>query len=65
MHDTLKYKVEDVVINNNCRFLFALAGIVGKIMADKTVCMNAKQFNHLHYNVHSLYGWSQTLVTLE
>nr|XP_058944408.1 maltase-glucoamylase-like [Pocillopora verrucosa] len=38
--------------------------IMGNIMADKTVCMNAKQYNDLHYNVHSLYGWSQTLVTL-
>ncbi|XP_020616218.1 maltase-glucoamylase, intestinal-like [Orbicella faveolata] len=39
--------------------------IVGNILADKTVCMNAKQTNSLHYNVHSLYGWSQTLVTLD
>ncbi|XP_068752603.1 maltase-glucoamylase-like [Montipora capricornis] len=39
--------------------------IVGSIMADKTVCMNARQFNDMHYNVHSLYGWSQTLATFE
>jgi len=38
--------------------------IFGNVMADKTVCMNAKQYgNQLHYNVHSLYGWSQALVT--
>ena len=34
-------------------------------MADKTVCMNAQQTNNLHYDVHSLYGWSQSSVTLE
>jgi len=39
--------------------------IFGDVIADRTVCMNAKQANHLHYNVHSLYGWSQTLVTLD
>lgn len=43
----------------------AFAGIFGNVIADRTVCMNARQANHLHYNVHSLYGWSQTLVTLE
>ena len=42
-----------------------LAGIIGNIMADKTVCMNAKQASDIHYNVHSLYGWSQTLITIE
>ncbi|XP_074615489.1 putative maltase-glucoamylase 2 isoform X3 [Acropora palmata] len=39
--------------------------IIGNIMADKTVCMNAKQAYDIHYNVHSLYGWSQTLITIE
>ena len=53
------------ISNKYNRSLFSLAGIVGNIMADKTVCMNAKQGDNLHYDVHSLYGWSQTLVTLE
>lgn len=39
--------------------------IIGNIMAEKTVCMNALQTDNLHYNVHSLYGWSQSRVTLE
>lgn len=41
------------------------SGIIGNIMAEKTVCMNARQTDNLHYNVHSLYGWSQSRVTLE
>ena len=49
----------------NVEVCFSLAGTFGNVMADRTVCMNAKQTNHLHYNVHSLYGWSQTLITLE
>lgn len=47
------------------QYVDILAGIIGNIMADKTVCMNAKQASDIHYNVHSLYGWSQTLVTIE
>lgn len=37
-------------------------------MSDKTVCMNAVQGNngeYIHYNVHSLFGWSQTQITNE
>ena len=37
-------------------------------ISDKTICMIARQGNnneYQHYNVHSLYGWSQTLPTLE
>ena len=34
----------------------------------KTVCMNAVQGEndeYLHYDVHSLYGWSESRPTLE
>ncbi|KAJ8029434.1 Sucrase-isomaltase, intestinal [Holothuria leucospilota] len=43
--------------------------IWGAVMADKTLCMNAKQnldenSETIHYNMHSLYGWSQSEPTL-
>ena len=34
----------------------------------KTICMVTRQGNdneYMHYDVHSLYGWSQTPSTLE
>ena len=37
-------------------------------ISDKTICMVATQGNNAeyrHYDVHSLYGWSQTQPTLE
>lgn len=37
------------------------------LISDKTICMVAKQGNneeYNHYDVHSLYGWSQTETTL-
>ncbi|XP_061182189.1 maltase-glucoamylase-like [Saccostrea echinata] len=37
-------------------------------LSDKTICMTSRQGEHnelLHYNVHSLYGWSQTKPTLD
>ncbi|XP_028402531.1 maltase-glucoamylase, intestinal-like [Dendronephthya gigantea] len=39
--------------------------VIGNVLADKTVCMSATQGGGLyrHYDVHSLYGWSQTIVT--
>lgn len=38
------------------------------LLSDKTLCMNAVQGERgefRHYDVHSLYGWSQTAPTLE
>ncbi|KAL3869416.1 hypothetical protein ACJMK2_042100, partial [Sinanodonta woodiana] len=38
------------------------------MLSDKTICMAARQGHnneYMHYDVHSLYGWSQTLSTLE
>lgn len=37
--------------------------ILGDVLADKTICMNAIQGGYRHYDVHSLYGWSQSAVT--
>ena len=37
-------------------------------ISDNTLCMVARQGDNndlLHYNVHSLYGWSQSLPTLQ
>ncbi|XP_071117585.1 maltase-glucoamylase-like isoform X2 [Haliotis cracherodii] len=37
-------------------------------ISDKTICMVARQGNndeYRHYDVHSLYGWSQTMSTLQ
>ncbi|XP_072016807.1 sucrase-isomaltase, intestinal-like [Amphiura filiformis] len=44
--------------------------IWGPVLADKTMCMNAISYvtdsqPDLQYNMHSLYGWSQTLPSLE
>ncbi|KAK7501086.1 hypothetical protein BaRGS_00007571 [Batillaria attramentaria] len=39
-----------------------------KLISDKTLCMNGvqgEQGEYRHYDVHSLYGWSQTPSTLE
>ena len=39
-----------------------------KPLPDKTLCMNGVQGDqgqYRHYDVHSLYGWSQTPITLE
>ncbi|OWF38082.1 sucrase-isomaltase, intestinal-like [Mizuhopecten yessoensis] len=40
--------------------------IFGSRLSDKTLCMVAVQneARHMHYDVHSLYGWSQTEPTL-
>lgn len=43
--------------------------IFGDALADKTLCMIAEQRDgqghvYHHYDVHNLYGWSQTLATL-
>jgi len=43
--------------------------IHGDILSDKTLCMIGEQKDHNgkiyhHYDVHNLYGWSQTLATL-
>ncbi|XP_066286149.1 maltase-glucoamylase-like [Branchiostoma lanceolatum] len=33
----------------------------GAVLADKTICMNSIQGGTVHYNTHSLYGWSHSV----
>lgn len=40
-------------------------GIYGGLLADKTVCMTGKHYNGIHYNLHSLYGHSEAVVTMK
>lgn len=54
------------------QFLFVIAylcllssGIDGGTLYAKTVCPSAQQQFTSHYNVHNLYGWSETVVTSE
>jgi maltase-glucoamylase len=39
--------------------------VLGDVLAEKTVCMSARQGDgaYRHYDVHSLYGWSQSKIT--
>ncbi|KAK3872832.1 hypothetical protein Pcinc_022087 [Petrolisthes cinctipes] len=46
----------------------AAATVWGKRLSDKTLCMVARQGEdrqYRHYDVHNLYGWSQTQPTLQ
>ena len=53
--------VEDLIVNFLC-FL----GVWGPVLADKTVCMSAKHHDgKVEYDMHSLFGWSQTEPTYE
>ena len=39
---------------------------VGEYLSDKTICMQSLQLDgqYTHYDVHSLYGWSETEPTM-
>ena len=47
------------------------ADILGDVLYDKTTCMSNVQYHpstqqdELHYNLHSLYGWSQSEPSLD
>ena len=43
--------------------LVCCLGLLGGKLRDKTLCATAKQFIDMHYNLHSLYGYSETVVT--
>ena len=54
-------------INTLLRLIFSIPeSIWGEFLSDKTVCMIAEQNDGSlrHYDVHNLYGWSQTEPTL-
>ncbi|XP_066934983.1 lysosomal alpha-glucosidase-like [Clytia hemisphaerica] len=40
-------------------------GIIGGVLSDKTICMTAKQYTGNHYDVHSLYGHSESIATMD
>ena len=40
-----------------------IPGVIGGRLADKTICMSAKHYIGTHYDLHSLYGHSESVVT--
>ena len=51
-----------------CRLFVTVAAHTGTVkrLSDKTICMNTRQGNngeYLHYDVHSLYGYSEAIAT--
>lgn len=38
-------------------------GIDGGVINYKTMCMSAKHYAGLHYDVHNLYGFTEAIVT--
>lgn len=43
--------------------ILSTAGIVGDKLYDKTLCMTSQQTASEHYNVHSLYGHTESIAT--
>ena len=37
--------------------------VSGGVLRAKTLCMTAKHHGYLHYDVHSLYGYSEAVAT--
>lgn len=40
-----------------------IPAVVGGKLYSKTLCMSAKHYKGLHYDVHNLYGMSEAVVT--
>ncbi|EDO41811.1 predicted protein [Nematostella vectensis] len=38
--------------------------IIGDKLIDKTLCMSARHYGYRHYDVHSLYGYTETVATM-
>lgn len=49
--------------NNSLEYPPYLPAVDGGKLFYKTICMSAKQYAGLHYNVHNLYGFSEAIVT--
>ena len=50
--------------NNNLEHPPFLPGIIGGLLYDKTICMSSKQAISNHYDLHSLYGYSEAVQTM-
>nr|XP_006826058.1 PREDICTED: sucrase-isomaltase, intestinal-like [Saccoglossus kowalevskii] len=50
---------------NSFNFPPYLPRILGNLMYDKTICMDSVQHSGLHYDLHSLYGHSMSVMTFE
>lgn len=42
-----------------------IPGVYGGHLNYKTVCMSANHYAGIHYDLHNLYGFSQTMVSYE
>ena len=51
--------------NNSLNFPPYKTHLFGHSWWEGTVCADAKQYAGVHYDLHNLYGWYQTLPTLE
>uniref|UniRef100_A0AAX7VJB0 alpha-glucosidase n=1 Tax=Astatotilapia calliptera TaxID=8154 RepID=A0AAX7VJB0_ASTCA len=51
--------------SNNLNYPPFIPNILDNLMYSKTLCMDAKQSWGNHYDVHSLYGYSMVLATLQ
>lgn len=50
-------------ICSDCSSFMIHLGINGGKLMSATVCPSAQQAISSHYNLHNLYGWSETKVT--
>lgn len=48
---------------NNLDYPKYVPHIVGSVLATKTVCMNAKHYSGVHYDLHNTYGTSHAIAT--
>ncbi|XP_029441992.1 LOW QUALITY PROTEIN: maltase-glucoamylase, intestinal-like, partial [Rhinatrema bivittatum] len=51
--------------DNNLNYPPFMPRIMDRVMYSKTLCMDAKHYNGIHYDLHSLYGHSMILSTEE